>query len=111
MVVLNRPLFLSISGIGSACASLCITGLKYFVLLFTEKIFANHINFDIYFFHRLYRMPEHVGFGHAVYTAVQMCQTDYVMVVQHDHPFSLKFRLFRDFISRIKKGSGFLAIG
>ena len=56
-------------------------------------------------------MPEHVGFGHAVYTAVQMCQTDYVMVVQHDHPFSLKFRLFRDFISRIKKGNGFLAIG
>ena len=41
---------------------------------------------------RVMCMPEHVGFGHAVYHGLRLCQTDHVMVVQHDHPFSLEFR-------------------
>ena len=40
----------------------------------------------------LVRMTEHLGFGHVVYHGLRMCQTEYVMVVQHDHPFSFSFR-------------------
>ena len=40
----------------------------------------------------LVRMSEHLGFGHVVYHGLRMCQTEYVMVVQHDHPFSFNFR-------------------
>ena len=40
----------------------------------------------------LIKLPHHVGFGHAVYHALKMCQTEYVLVVQHDHPFSCTFR-------------------
>ena len=38
------------------------------------------------------KMTEHLGFGHVVYYGLRHCQTDYVMVVQHDHPFSVSFR-------------------
>ena len=38
------------------------------------------------------KLPHHVGFGHAVYHALKLCQTEYVLVVQHDHPFSCTFR-------------------
>ena len=41
---------------------------------------------------RVISMKEHVGFGHAVYHALNLCHTEYVLVVQHDHPFSLEFR-------------------
>ena len=38
------------------------------------------------------KMTEHLGFGHVVYYGLRHCCTEYVMVVQHDHPFSVKFR-------------------
>ena len=38
------------------------------------------------------KMTEHLGFGHVVYFGLRQCQTEYVMVVQHDHPFSVSFR-------------------
>ena len=41
---------------------------------------------------RVIKMTEHLGFGHVVYYGLRHCQTDYVMVVQHDHPFSVSFR-------------------
>lgn len=41
----------------------------------------------------LVRMTEHLGFGHVVYHGLRMCQTEYVMVVQHDHPFSFSFSI------------------
>lgn len=41
---------------------------------------------------RVIKMTEHLGFGHVVYYGLRQCPTDYVMVVQHDHPFSVSFR-------------------
>ena len=40
----------------------------------------------------LIQIPHHVGFGHAVYHALKLCKTDYVLIVQHDHPFSCNFK-------------------
>jgi hypothetical protein len=33
------------------------------------------------------RLEKHLGFGHAVLRGLREASTDYVMVVQHDHPF------------------------
>ena len=41
---------------------------------------------------RMIKMKEHLGFGHVVYYGLRHCQTEYVLVVQHDHPFSVSFR-------------------
>ena len=41
---------------------------------------------------RVIKMTEHLGFGHVVYYGLRHCQTESVMVVQHDHPFSVSFR-------------------
>ena len=35
-------------------------------------------------------LPARVGFGHAVKAGLLGCDTPYVMVVQHDHPFTLR---------------------
>lgn len=63
-----------------------------------EQMIANASSDSIWSNTSLIRMPEHVGFGHAVYHGLKMCQTEYVMVVQHDHPFSLSFRYACSFI-------------
>ena len=42
---------------------------------------------------RLLRLPEHRGFGHAVLAGLQELDSEYVMVVQHDHPFTAKFSI------------------
>mgnify|MGYP002628555788 CR=1 FL=1 len=42
---------------------------------------------------RLLRLPEHRGFGHAVLGGLQELDSEYVMVVQHDHPFTAKFSI------------------
>jgi len=41
----------------------------------------------------LVRLVEHKGFGHAVLHGLMMADTEYVMVVQHDHPFTNRFCL------------------
>ena len=43
------------------------------------------------------KMAEHLGFGHVVYYGLRHCRTEYVMIVQHDHPFSVKFRWVENF--------------
>ena len=57
-----------------------------------EHMIANADGGSIWSNTTLIQMPEHVGFGHAVYHGLKMCHTEYVMVVQHDHPFSVNFR-------------------
>jgi len=42
---------------------------------------------------RVIRMPEHLGFGHTVLHGLKLATTEYVMVLQHDHPFSFQFSL------------------
>jgi len=42
---------------------------------------------------RVIRMPHHVGFGHAVLKGLRLATTEYVIVLQHDHPFSIGFSL------------------
>jgi len=64
-----------------------------FIQNLQNKVDASVADGNIWSRTQVVRMAEHVGFGHAVYHAVQMCQTEYVMVVQHDHPFSLEFSL------------------
>jgi len=39
------------------------------------------------------RLPEHRGFGHAVFEGLVLASTEYVMVVQHDHPFNTRFSI------------------
>merc|ERR1712098_154903 len=63
-----------------------------FIQNLQNKVDASVADGNIWSRTQVVRMAEHVGFGHAVYHAIQMCQTEYVMVVQHDHPFSLEFR-------------------
>lgn len=39
------------------------------------------------------RLPDHIGFGHAVLHGLNTADTEYVMVVQHDHPFTRRFSI------------------
>lgn len=41
----------------------------------------------------LVQLPEHRGFGHAVLWGLRAADTEYVMVVQHDHPFTSRFSI------------------
>ena len=42
---------------------------------------------------KVIRMSEHLGFGHVVLHGLRLATTEYVMVLQHDHPFSIEFSL------------------
>ena len=42
---------------------------------------------------KVIRMEEHLGFGHVVLHGLRLATTEYVMVVQHDHPFSIQFNI------------------
>jgi len=42
---------------------------------------------------KVIRMPEHLGFGHVVLHGLKIAMTEYVMVLQHDHPFSIPFSI------------------
>ena len=42
---------------------------------------------------RVVRLPEHRGFGHALLAGLHEVTTEFVLVVQHDHPFTARFSI------------------
>jgi len=42
---------------------------------------------------KVIRLEEHMGFGHVVLRGLKEARTEYVLVVQHDHPFSKQFSI------------------
>ena len=42
---------------------------------------------------RVLRLPEHRGFGHALLAGLHEVTTEFVLVVQHDHPFTARFSI------------------
>jgi len=58
-----------------------------------EDMVAKADNDSVWSRTKVIRMPEHLGFGHVVLHGLKLATTEYVMVLQHDHPFSINFSL------------------
>jgi len=56
------------------------------------------------------RLPEHRGFGHAVLKGLELSCTEYVLVVQHDHPFTASFRLNPVISFMEEKGANYVCL-
>ena len=58
-----------------------------------EELVENAETDSIWSRTKVIRMSEHLGFGHVVLHGLKLATTEYVMVLQHDHPFSIKFSI------------------